>query len=36
MPELPAATCAQCGLQLEDVGGVRIVATERAKDGLRA
>lgn len=27
MKELPAPTCAQCGLTLEDVGGERIVAT---------
>jgi len=31
MQELPAATCAQCGLRLEDVGGVRIVAAEGLK-----
>ena len=27
MQKLPAPTCAQCGLRLEDVGGERIVAT---------
>ena len=27
MQKLPATTCAQCGLRLEDVGGERIVAT---------
>ncbi len=32
MEDLPAPTCAQCGLRLEDVGGERIVATA---EGLR-
>ncbi len=32
MLKLPAPTCAQCGLRLEDIGGARIVATA---EGLR-
>jgi hypothetical protein len=32
MQGLPAPTCAQCGLRLDDVGGERIVATA---EGLR-